>query len=390
MKANNSRIVKKANKFLVLEVIRKFSCVTVEGIVDSTNLSRPTVLNILKELTEESLVVKSGFAPAEIGRQPVLYSINTHGFFAIGIDVDDPPVHLAVSDLNGELVYSVDWQIDAGDTVDAIVQALVDQIRKAIEVTGIEVRKVLGIGLGLPAVMDINQNRTAIISRIKGWMDIPVARLIQEKTGIEVVVRNDAHLLGAAELSFIDSREDVLYIIHRSGIGMAIYLNGELYEGGFGNSGYIGHTVIRADGRQCDCGQLGCLETYCSKRSIVERYRETTGRSLAYIEIVREAETAEGAARTVLVEAGEAFGIGISNAIKHFDISTVIIGDLKIDEKHRFYQAIHDSVKRHTANYLITPPRILLGKLDEKHFGLGGCHFVLKRFFSDPKLKLHI
>lgn len=390
MKANNSKIVKKANKFLVLEIIKEYECITVEGIISHTGLSRPTVLTILKELTEENLVTKSGYAPSDIGRQPVLYSINANGYFSMGIDVDAPPVRLAISNLNGEPVYYSYWEIGLEDTVEDIVNIIIENINKAISEAGIDPSKILGIGLGMPAVIDKTKNKTAVISRIKGWVDVPVDSMIKAKTGIDVYVRNDAHLLGVAEKSFLKNTDDIIYIIHRSGIGAAIIINGHLYEGKYGNSGYIGHSAIEINGRQCDCGAKGCMETYCSKRSIIEDYYNLTGKRCSYVDIIKGAEKNDKDAVSVLIAAGEAFGIGISNVIKAYDISTVVIGDLKCSEKHVFFKTISETVKMNTENYALKPPKILVGKLKEQQYGLGGCHFVLKKFFSSPKLKLNV
>ena len=72
--ANTTKIVKKANSFLVLDAIRNQRYITIEGIIDKTGLSRPTVLSILKKLLADEIVVTSGLAPSDGGRQPVLYA----------------------------------------------------------------------------------------------------------------------------------------------------------------------------------------------------------------------------------------------------------------------------------------------------------------------------
>ncbi len=388
MKANSTKIIKNANKYLVLDTIKMFECITIEGIINHTGLSRPTVLNIIKELAEQGFVIKSGFAQSEVGRQPILYSINASSYFAIGIDVDAPPVHLVVSNLNGEPLYTTRWNIESYQDVNDIIKNLVNEINLAIETTMIDRKRILGIGLGLPAVVDIKKNRTVRISRIKGWEDIAIDKIITAKTGIEVVVRNDAHLLSIAENILQKKYENMLYVVHRAGIGMSIILNGKLYEGNMGNSGYIGHTIIVPNGNPCDCGNRGCFETYCSKRAIVTRYKQITGQTLSYHQILDLARKGEREVVEIFKTAGFIFGIGISNIIKLFDIPIVVLGDMECNKDHIFFKSIHESVLQNMQGYSNAIPRIIIGKLTENQFGLGGCHFLLQRLFKLPVLNV--
>jgi DNA-binding MarR family transcriptional regulator len=67
IKANHTKVVKEANKFLVLSCIREYEPISQEQIVMRTRLSRPTVVNIVKELLEENLIEKSGYGESNGG-----------------------------------------------------------------------------------------------------------------------------------------------------------------------------------------------------------------------------------------------------------------------------------------------------------------------------------
>lgn len=388
MKANTGIIVKKANSFLVLDTIRKNGLITIEGIISTTGLSRPTVLTILHGLENREIISKAGYAFAEVGRQPALYAINVDAHFAIGIDIDGPPVHLAVSNLNGDLLYSASWENDFDDSLDKIANDLVQQIDLATSTLKISTKQILGIGLGLPASVDINANRAFNLSRLTALKDAPIDQIISAATGLDVIVRNDAHLSCLAEKKNLNNIDDMLYIVHRTGIGLAILLDGKVYEGQTGNAGFIGHTTTDLHGRKCSCGSNGCLEALSSKRAIREIYHEHTGIWLTYQEILKEADNGNKAAVDIFKEAGEFFGLGIANLIKIMDIYTVVIGDLGCDERHIFVKSINKSVKFHLATFLKKQPKIIVGKLKDVEFALGGCNFVIENFFVTPELKL--
>ena len=52
-----------------------------------------------------------------------------------------------------------------------------------------------------------------------------------------------------------------------TGIGGGIVTNGELVHGFDNNAGEIGHIVTYPGGRECPCGQIGCVEAYASASS---------------------------------------------------------------------------------------------------------------------------
>lgn len=389
MKANTAVIVKKANTFLVLSTIRTQQLMTIEGIVASTGLSRPTVVTILRDLEKRKIVKKAGFAPAEVGRQPTLYAIDTDAHFAIGIDVDGPPVRIALSNLGGEMLYQASWSHEVDATFDEIADRMASEVNKAIESMGISSDQVLGIGLGLPASVDITSNRAVNLSRLEALRDAPLDKVLTEATGINVVVRNDAHLIALAEKAHTPNLEDYLFIVHRTGIGLAVVLGGKVYEGQTGNAGFIGHTTVDPTGRLCACGATGCLEALASKRAIIDRYREVTGESVPYDEILTHARSGSSSpARDVLVEAAEWFGLGIANLIKILDIYVVVLSDLGTTARHVFARTISDSVRRHVSTFLREPPKIVVGGLRDEEFALGGCHFVIEEFFESPSLRL--
>lgn len=386
--ANNTRIVKKANRFLILRAIRGKQKSTVEDIAASTKLSRPTILTILKNLVDERIVATSGVVKTESGRHPVQYVLNTKSRFAIGIDVDGPPINLVVSDLNGSSLYSASWTMQLEDPGEVIVAGMVREIDKAVASLDISYSQVIGISVGLPAVVDTEANTTIQASRFPNWQNYPIAQVLSKHTGVAVSIRRDGNLLGIAEHRALAQCESSLYYIHRSGLGLAVIMGNQLYEGETGNAGYIGHTTLIPNGRPCDCGDRGCVEAYCSKRAIVKDYLEQSGVNLTYVEILDKAARGDVLASGVVGQAGEVFGIAISNSVKCYEIYTIILGDIMCGQDHPFFRSIVKSAHRHLSNFTNRPLRILTGGLDRASFGLGGCHHVLSEYFMHPNLNL--
>lgn len=58
MKKNTTKVIKEANKYLVFQCILSYEPVTVEEIITRTSLSRPTVLEVIRNFQQEGLIVK--------------------------------------------------------------------------------------------------------------------------------------------------------------------------------------------------------------------------------------------------------------------------------------------------------------------------------------------
>jgi N-acetylglucosamine repressor len=393
MKANNLSIIKKANLFLVLNTVMEYEPVTVEDIVFKTRLSRPTILNLLKQLINEGIILTSGFADSMGGRQAALYSVDVSARFAIGIDFDYPPLRLNISDIKGKAVYSKVCEIDTGLNAYDVAGNIADLINESVNDAQIEVKKIIGVGLGIPGTVDIKNNTAVKIDRFPGWSNIPVEAIIKERTGFNVYVCNNAHLLGLAEKNLLNKDiKELLYFINSVGIGMAVFINSQLYEGNAGNTGYIGHTSIDINGELCECGQKGCVELYCSKKNIVKKYALLKRKDskeeikISYKELLQKCGEGDLDAVSLLTEAGRYLGTAISNAVRMFDIPTIVIGGLECDEDHLFFKTIKNTVIENTSTFSIKKVDVCLGRLTEETFGLGGCQFIIEKYFKLPKL----
>lgn len=391
--SNSTRLIKTANSHLVLNIIRKADAVTVEEIVRTTHLSRPTVLNIIDDLLRRGIIDRAGFAESNVGRQPVLYAINNNTYFAIGIDFEFPPVRLVVTDLSGTIRYHKCWDSSFGAEKGDIVRSLIQNIQLSMDALQITIDNIIGIGLGIPGTVNIDRNTSEIISRIFEWNKTPLSEILSQHFPVPIYVRNDAHLMSlAVQTNPVLSNQDFMYIAYRTGIGMAIVQNGKLCEGRYGNSGYIGHTTMDINGDLCSCGNRGCLETFASKTTIENKYAQTKNldKRIGFDSILQAATGGDSIAINILENAGMYFGIAIANAVKILDVPTVIVDGLNCGNEHIFVQSIEQTVNRYCSSYALEPIQIIPFQSEESNYALGAAFFILDTFFQEPKLKLSV
>jgi len=389
---NTTRTIKTANSCLVLDVIRNSPACTVEEIIDSTHLSRPTVLNIISELLGRNVIKRAGFVETTIGRQPVLYAIDTETHFAIGIDFEFPPVHLVVTDLSGTPRYHKNWNCSFDTDKEDIIEMLVSGIREAIDVLSLKQENIIGIGLGIPGTVDLKKNVSRTITRIPEWNMAPLSELLAEQFHVPIYVRNDVHLMAMAAQASLPLPQDFMYIAYRIGIGMAILRNGKLAEGPYGNAGFIGHMTVDINGDLCICGMRGCLETFSSKPAIESKYAQVKhlSQKMSFDMILSAAANGDPIAVNILETAGKYLGVALANCVKLHDISTIVLDDLPCSPDHVFIRSIEDTANYYCRDYTIEPIRIIPHTLAENDYALGAALFVLDTFFQKPKLTLTV
>ncbi len=135
--------------------------------------------------------------------------------------------------------------------------------------------EVVAVGLGAAGFVDSDRG-TVLFAPNLAWRDEPLRDAVASRTGLPVVVENDANAMAWGEYRFGAGRgvEDLVCVTIGTGIGGGIVLNGRLVRGAYGVAAEFGHLRVIPDGRRCGCGNRGCWEQYCSGRALVREARD--------------------------------------------------------------------------------------------------------------------
>ncbi|MFC4306804.1 ROK family transcriptional regulator [Cohnella boryungensis] len=400
MAGNNTKILKLANRYLVLQCISNYEPITIEDIVKKTNLSRPTVINSVKELTEKEIVTKDGYAESTGGRTAALLSTNADAYYAVGADFEFPKVRLAIANLKGTILHSHHLKYPQDITAEELLADLPDRIYDFIHSSNVDTKKIEGLGMGISGIIDTNSGHSKFIERINGWKDIDIKSILEQKLKMPVYIRNDVHLMGLVEKRFYNPNDNnaFIYIGLRSGIGSAIFLKNTIYEGKNGNAGFTGHITLDVNGPRCFCGQRGCLDVFAGELSLIERYKaarrsnglsELSDEDINLAHLIRWATGGDELASAILKEAGFYLGVAIANLVKTLEIPTVIIGGGASIESSEFFRSVKQAASDHL-KFQFEDIVISCGQLEERDYALGGCFLLFDHLFNKPKLKLQI
>ncbi len=394
MKGNSVKILKEANKYLIFQCIMKLAPISIEEIVQHTKLSRPTVLNIIRELTEEDVIVKEGFSESSGGRSAALLGLNGSSHFALGVDFEFPIIRMAIANMKGEIRAWENLTYPQDIEKDALLADFYQKLDAFIAHSGVDKNLIDGVGVGLSGVVDTVNGVSMNIERIHGWHHVAFQQELERHLKLPVFMKNDVHLLGLVEkrLYLGDEVSDFIYVGLRSGIGSIAYQHNRPMRGEKGNAGFIGHATLDPHGPRCCCGSRGCLEVYAGKLAMLERYtaESTTHEHVDAATLVARANAGEPLAVAVLRDGGFYFGVALANLIKTLEIPYVVIGGSPELENSPFMDAARQSMADYITENLGISIHIYYGRLPEEQYALGGCYLVFDHLFSKPKLALSL
>jgi predicted NBD/HSP70 family sugar kinase len=181
------------------------------------------------------------------------------------------------------------------------------------------------------------------------------------------------------------------------GIGIALFLNGELYTGSGYKSGEIGHTVVKLDGDQCTCGKRGCLETIASGRGIarlaakgisekrselLERLTHGKGETVTAHDVAIAASMNDKYSISLLKEAGRYIGAATANAVNLLDPELLILGGGLVNAGSVLIDSIKESLKQYTMMGIIEDMQIEVSKLGVDSSALGSALIAMNHIFA--------
>ncbi|MBR5555104.1 ROK family protein [bacterium] len=260
----------------------------------------------------------------------------------IGIDVGGTNVKLALVNENGQIVYSnsVPTRAEMGYefTVNNIKQAIYELLKE----TKLEAKDIQGIGFGFPGQVDYKAGIVRNAPNIPGWVEVPIAKLIEDEFHIPTRVDNDVRCAALGELNYGAGKgcENMVCITVGTGIGSGLIINGKLVRGASNAAGEIGHIKLQMhDGPICGCGDTGCFEAFASGPSIVAmaeeyikggkstKYREmANGTAITPFIVCEAAKAGDPVAQRIFTIMGEYLGVGLSSVVNLLNPEKIIIG----------------------------------------------------------------
>ena len=264
-----ANLVRNHSRAEVWHAVRTGDAVSLGGLAKQVGLSRATISAIAKEMLQVGLLEPLGPALSSGGRPPGLFRYRPEARLAAGVTMFDNQITAALTDLEGNPIqyYYRPWQ---GTDPSDLLAAMAETVQHLI--TGIERRRILGVGVGLPGIIDAASGEVLLCISMD-WLGQPILarRILADTLDLPIFVANRSRIAALGELSAGVGRgeKSLLYMFLGKGVVAGIVLEDGIYFGASSSAGEIGHTTIVPDGALCRCGNRGCLELFTSEGAIL-------------------------------------------------------------------------------------------------------------------------
>ena len=242
--------------------------------------------------------------------------------FVVGIDVGGQTSKIGVVDARGAVLAQTVIRTDTYDKVEPYIAELAEAVKKVVKESGTE-GKVRGIGVGAPNANYYTGNIENAVNLSWGSEVVEFSKLLSEAMGgLPVALTNDANAAAVGEMTYGAARgmKNFIMITLGTGVGSGIVINGNVVYGHDGFAGELGHvTAVRGNGRTCNCGKTGCLETYASATGVARTARE-------WLELTDEPSLLRGLETIASKDVYEAAKEGDKLALKIFEFTGKILG----------------------------------------------------------------
>ncbi|MHA7292921.1 ROK family protein [Arthrobacter sp. HLT1-21] len=188
------------------------------------------------------------------------------------------------------------------DVVD-VVCAVVGDLGPASSFSGIGIS--LGGKVGSPTASGTVQRAPFL-----NWRDVPLAQLVQQRTGLPVVLENDVIALTVAEQWFGAGRgvPNFAVVTIGAGVGYGLVINDQVIAPPDAGLGLAGHFPLDASGPLCPEGHRGCSTAMLTMPGICAQVTGATGLAHPYASVLQLAREKHPVALHVVESAGAALG----------------------------------------------------------------------------------
>ncbi len=396
--------MREMNLALILSSLREHGRLSRSQLAKITGLTKATVSSLIKELIDRKFVREIGLTNSPIGRPSIELELDPEGGTIIGAEIGVDFVSVILTNFRAEVL----WRAHEDTTAlrgeqQPILDCTAGMIRQAIAWGEQRGGELLGLGLGVPGLVDVDSGRLLFAPNLR-WKDVPLRDILEEQFHFLVQVDNEANLAALGESYFGAGRDSdfVLFVSSGVGLGGGIVYHKEILQGASGFAGEIGHMTMDPNGLRCNCGNVGCWETLVSQGAVFRRVTgmiaagwpsllvDLAGGELERLSIplvVEAAQQGDQVALEALRETGRYLGIGIANLINAFNPELVVFGGILSRAQEFLLPTMREEVSRRALLWSQDKTRLAIARHGTDACAIGGVASVYHRLLSQPTLK---
>ncbi|MFB9973874.1 ROK family protein [Allobacillus sp. GCM10007489] len=240
------------------------------------------------------------------------------------IDIGGTSIKYGVLDDHGKILTKASIPTDVKGGGPAIlhqVKDLVGELQSEFELSGI----------AISTAGQINRKEGTVIyatDSLPNYTGLNIKEILESEFGLPVTVDNDVNCAAVGEY-WKDAAKQVdqfLCMTLGTGIGGAIVINGEIYDGAAYSAGEFGHMNLYPGGEPCTCGDEGCYERYASSKALSKRARSVIEDYDSLPDLFWRAKNEDKLAESVINRWVDDVALGIKTLVHIFNPLMIVIG----------------------------------------------------------------
>jgi len=397
---SRSRSASESNK--IKQKKRILSLLHTHGNVSAPELSKwlrislPTCIALMNDLVSSGYVKNFGIGESSGGRKPALYGLPEDGFYVISCDFARYSASMAILDCYNKFVTPI---IEINTHIDdpLLVDKLFESAQKLIVDNRIPNEKIYGLGVDMPGLVD---SKSGINYTIKDKKRQSISRDLKHRFGKLVYIDNDARMHAYGEFHFGAAKEykDAIIIHWSWGLGLGIFVNGQLYSGNNGFAGEFSHIPMIENGDLCICGKRGCLETIASSNTIMKLVKQgfdnneisslinkfkNSPEKITPEDVIISARQGDEFCISILNEIGKAMGKGLSYIIQLLNPEVILLSGPLSKARQYVLSPIQQSLNRLCLEKISGNTTIIVSDMGDQSALLGTSEMVFQKVFTE-------
>lgn len=375
--------LKRGNANLLFNCIREKGPLTRAELSRITGLTPSTVSYITSVLIDKGILIELGAEKtSRVGKKGILLDINYDRFLFIGYDVGSAFSRVAVCNGRSEILTLRRLKTQRGEK---LIKQITENILRIVSDF-----KITGIGMAFPGHVD-PEKKIVIRSHNLNLKSANITQIVEEKFGIPTFIDHNVAIMARAKMFLNPSPNENFVMINLGlGVGAAFVHEGKIYRGKNFVAPEVGHLLVNPNGRKCNCGKIGCLETEASSAAIVKNYEELSGTEVLEkfnSEYIYElAKGGDENAIKAFQRAGKYLGIAIGNLVNILNPTVVYIAG-GVSESWEFIKDTFFEFYKENTFYASKDTLVKLFPMREEITAVGAAAYAFEKYIRSEIMK---
>lgn len=361
-------------------------------IATALGLTPAAITKITAQLIEAHAIEETGDLDGKKNRRSIGLALDTAHFHVIGVKFARSLVQIGVFDLTGNQSSLTTLPYVSNDTIGETIATVHSTIEQLLH----EDPTIVAIGMAVPGPYLRNNGHTAVVSSMQGWRAINFIDEFANSFTVPVFIEQDARA-GVLANSLFDPNSNgepnLAYYLVGEGVGLGVIDHGRIINGALGTATEIGHVSIDVNGKPCDCGNIGCLECYCSTPAIhqmlIDNGTIVNGADgMSHTEACRAlfalAHHGDEAALAMIRTIGTYIGYGCLIIFNTFNPHTIVIGDIVSEAGQPLLDEIKRTVRQRAIPEIYESTTIRLTTMPTDATVLGAAAVAINYLLDHP------